>query len=41
MIIKKCTTCTKGKRVVLKGYFYISTQELHKVVVEAKLDTKT
>jgi len=40
-IIKKRTTRTKGKRVVLKGHFHISTQELHKAVVAAKLDTKT
>ena len=40
-IIKKYTTYTKEKRVVLKGHFYISTQELYKVVVEAKSDTKS
>ena len=40
-IIKKCTTCTKGKRIVLKGHFHISTQELHKAVVEAENDTKS
>ena len=40
-IIKKRTTRTKGKRVILKGHFHISTQELHKGVVEAELDTKT
>jgi hypothetical protein len=40
-IVKKRTTRTKGKRVILKGHFYISTQELHKGVVEAELDTKT
>ncbi|KFY11349.1 hypothetical protein V491_07247 [Pseudogymnoascus sp. VKM F-3775] len=40
-IIKKRTTRTKGKRVILKGHFHISTQELLKGVVEAELDTKT
>ena len=25
----------------MKGHFHISTQELHKAVVEAELDTKT
>jgi hypothetical protein len=40
-IIKKRTTCTKGKRVVLKGHFHISTQELYKAVVEAENDTKS
>ena len=39
-IIKKRATRTKGKRVVLKGQFHISTPELHKAVVEAELDTK-
>jgi hypothetical protein len=33
-------TCTKGKRVVLKGHFYISTQELCNAVVKAEKDTK-
>ena len=40
-IIKKRTTLTKEKRVILKGNFHISMQELHKGVVEAELDTKT
>src|ERR1700710_2017183 len=40
-IIKKRTTRTKGKRVILKGQFLISTQELLKEVQEAELDTKT
>ena len=40
LIIKKYTTCTKGKRVILKSYFYISTQELYNTVVEAEKDTK-
>jgi hypothetical protein len=40
-IIKKRTTRTKGKRMVLKGHFYISTQELLKGVKGAELDTKT
>jgi hypothetical protein len=39
-IIKKRTTRTKGKRVVLKGHFHISTQELCDVVVEAEKATK-
>ena len=34
-IIKKHTTHTKGKRVVLKGHFDISTQELCDAVAEA------
>jgi hypothetical protein len=39
-IIKKRTTCTKGKRVVLKGHFHISTHELCDAVVEAEKATK-
>ncbi|KFZ24776.1 hypothetical protein V502_00745 [Pseudogymnoascus sp. VKM F-4520 (FW-2644)] len=39
-IIKKRTTCTKGKRVVLKGHFHISTQELCNAVVEAEKAAK-
>jgi hypothetical protein len=39
-IIKKRTTRTKGKRVVLKGHFHISTQELCDAVVEAEKATK-
>jgi hypothetical protein len=39
-IIKKRTTRTKGKRVILKGHFHISTQELCDAVVEAEKDTK-
>ncbi|KFZ23153.1 hypothetical protein V502_02368, partial [Pseudogymnoascus sp. VKM F-4520 (FW-2644)] len=39
-IIKKRTTRTKGKRVVLKGHFHISTQELCNAVVEAEKATK-
>jgi hypothetical protein len=33
-------TYIKGKRVVLKGHFYISTHELCDVVVEAEKATK-
>ncbi|KAK9310877.1 hypothetical protein V1524DRAFT_412283, partial [Lipomyces starkeyi] len=29
-----------GKRVVLKGHFHISTQELHDAVVAAEIETK-
>jgi len=39
-IIKKRSTRIKGKRVVLKGHFHISTQELCDAVVEAENDTK-
>jgi len=39
-IIKKRTTRTKGKRVVLKGHFHISTQELCDAVIAAEKDTK-
>jgi hypothetical protein len=39
-IIKKRTTRKKGKRVALKGHFYISTQELCDAVVAAEKDTK-
>ena len=39
-IIKKCTTYKKGKRVVLKGHFHISTQELCDAVVAAEKATK-
>ena len=39
-IIKKHTTRKKGKRVVLKGHFHISTQELCNVVVQAEKETK-
>jgi hypothetical protein len=39
-IIKKRTIRTKGKRVVLKGHFHISTQELCDAVVEAEKATK-
>jgi hypothetical protein len=41
LIIKKLTTRSKGKRVILKGQFLISTQELLKGVEEAELDIKT
>ena len=34
-------TCTKGKRVVLKGHFHISTQELCNAVIEAEKATKS
>ena len=39
-IIKKRTDRTKGKRVVLKGHFHISTQALCDAVVEAEKATK-
>ena len=39
-IIKQRTTRTKGKRVVLKGHFHISTQELCDAVVTAEKATK-
>jgi hypothetical protein len=39
-IVKKRITRAKGKRVVLKGHFHISTQELHDAVVEAEKNTK-
>jgi hypothetical protein len=39
-IIKKRATRTKGKRVVLKGHFHISTQELCDAVVAAERETK-
>lgn len=39
-IIKKRTTCTKGKRMALKGHFHISTQKLCNAAVEAEEDTK-
>ncbi|KAK9481434.1 hypothetical protein V1527DRAFT_379351, partial [Lipomyces starkeyi] len=40
-IIKKRTNRTKGKRVVLKGQFHVSTQELCDAVAAAENDTKT
>ncbi|MBN6743352.1 hypothetical protein JKG47_23415, partial [Acidithiobacillus sp. MC6.1] len=39
-IIKQRATRTKGKRVVLKGYFYISTQELYNAIIAAEKATK-
>jgi len=39
-IIKKRKTRSKGKRVVLKGHFHISTQELCDAVVAAEIETK-
>jgi hypothetical protein len=39
-ILKKRTTRTKGKRVVLKGHFHISTQELCAAVVKAEKVTR-
>jgi hypothetical protein len=39
-IIKKRTTRKKGKRVVLKGHFHISTQELCDAVIAAEKETK-
>lgn len=39
-ILKKQKTHVKRKRVVLKGHFYISTQELCDAVVEAEKTTK-
>ena len=35
-VIKRRTIRTKGKRVVLKGHFHISTQELYDAVMEAE-----
>jgi hypothetical protein len=40
-ILKKRTTRKKGKRVVLKGHFHISTQEICDAVVEAEKATKS
>jgi uncharacterized protein YycO len=39
-IIKKRATRKKGKRVILKGHFHISTQELCDAVIEAEKSTK-
>jgi hypothetical protein len=39
-IIKKRATRKKGKRVILKGHFHISTQELYNTVIEAEKATK-
>jgi hypothetical protein len=39
-IIKKRVTCEKGKRVILKGHFYISTQGVCDAVIEAEKSTK-
>ena len=39
-IIKKRNTRSKGKRMVLKGHFHISTQELLGAVVAAEKETK-
>jgi hypothetical protein len=39
-IIKKPATRKKGKRVILKGHFHISTQELCDAVIEAEKSTK-
>jgi hypothetical protein len=39
-VIKQRTTRIKGKRVVLKGYFHISTQELCDAVVTAEKASK-
>ncbi|APA16038.1 hypothetical protein SS1G_10153 [Sclerotinia sclerotiorum 1980 UF-70] len=39
-IMKKRMICKKGKRLVLKGHFHISTQELCDAVVEAEKATK-
>ena len=38
--MKKRTIRKKGKRLVLKGHFHISTQELCDAVVEAEKATK-
>jgi hypothetical protein len=40
-IIKKRATRKKGKRVILKGHFHISTQELCAAVIEAEKSAKT
>ena len=39
-IIKKRKTHMKGKRVVLKGHFHVSTQELCDAVINAEKETK-
>ena len=39
-VLKKRTTRKKGKRVILKGHFHISTQELCDAVIEAEKATK-
>ncbi|KAH7317195.1 hypothetical protein BKA65DRAFT_529750 [Rhexocercosporidium sp. MPI-PUGE-AT-0058] len=39
-IIKQRTTRIKGKRVVLKGHFHISTQKLYDAIVAAEKATK-
>jgi hypothetical protein len=41
LIVKERTTRTNGERVVLKGHFHISTQELCDALVEPEKDTKT
>jgi hypothetical protein len=40
LIIKERTIRIQRKKVILKGHFYISTQELCDVVIEAKKVTK-
>lgn len=40
LILKKRTTRKKGKRVVLKGHFHISTQDLCDKVIAAEKETK-
>ena len=40
-IIKKRTTCTKGKRVVLKGYFMVLQKNCAMQLRQRKRDTKT
>ncbi|KFZ03520.1 hypothetical protein V501_09356, partial [Pseudogymnoascus sp. VKM F-4519 (FW-2642)] len=39
-VMKRCATCTKGKRVILKSHFHISTQELCDAVLEAENATR-
>jgi hypothetical protein len=39
-IVKTRTTRTKGRRVVLRGHFHVSTQALYDAVVEAEKSTK-
>jgi hypothetical protein len=39
-IMKRRTVYTKGKRVVLKGHFHITTQELCDAVIEAEKATQ-
>ncbi|OAF59573.1 hypothetical protein VC83_04036 [Pseudogymnoascus destructans] len=40
LVMKRCAVRTKGKRVILKGHFHVSTQELCDVVVEVEKATQ-